>query len=375
MRPLKDIRILDFSAQLPGPLASLILTEAGAEVIRIEPPVTGDMLRSYPPLVDGESVNFAMLNAGKRSIAIDLKLPGAAEKLFPLVRQADVVIEQFRPGVMERLGVGYETLRAVKPDLIFCSISGYGQNGPKSALAGHDLNYCADTGLLAMAGGSDGAPFVPAALVADIAGGAYPAVMNILLALRHRDATGQGSRIDVSMSDNLFVFMYWASARGFATGAWPKPSEDILTGGSPRYAIYPTRDGRHLAVAALEEKFWINFCQLIGLGLIYRNDIGREDQTRAEVARIIASEDSSHWRNLFEGTDTCCTVVARLDEAVRDLHYVSRGLLDGRLQLHGTTVPALPVPISRNWAGDRVLRSYPALGEANDEFLGPNGSR
>lgn len=368
MKPLQDVKILDFSAQLPGPLASLILAEAGAQVVRVEPPVTGDMLRSYPPFVDGESVNFAMLNAGKRSIAIDLKEPGAAEKLFPLVRECDVVLEQFRPGVMDRLGVGYETLRAIRPDLIFCSITGYGQSGPKSALAGHDLNYCADTGLLAMAAGSDGAPVVPAALVADIAGGAYPAVMNILLALRQRDATGQGARIDISMSDNLFAFMYWASARGFATGVWPKPSGDILTGASPRYAIYATKDGRHLAVAALEEKFWTNFCRLIGLDAAFISDLGQEEETRAAVRHIIASQDAAYWRDLFASTDTCCTVVATLEEAVDDPHYVAHGLLDARLQLRNTTVPALAVPIARAWTSKSAPRTYPALGDANEEF-------
>lgn len=368
MKPLQDVKILDFSAQLPGPLASLILAEAGAQVVRVEPPVTGDMLRSYPPFVDGESVNFAMLNAGKRSVAIDLKEPGAAEKLFPLVRECDIVLEQFRPGVMDRLGVGYETLRAIRPDLIFCSITGYGQSGPKSALAGHDLNYCADTGLLAMAAGSDGAPVVPAALVADIAGGAYPAVMNVLLALRQHDATGQGARIDISMSDNLFAFMYWASARGFATGVWPKPSGDILTGASPRYAIYATKDGRHLAVAALEEKFWTNFCRLIGLDAALITDVGREEETRAAVRRIIASQDAAYWRNLFANTDTCCTVVATLEQAVDDPHYVAHGLLDARLRLRNTTVPALPVPLARAWTNKSAPRTYPELGDANEEF-------
>lgn len=369
MKPLDGIRIVDFSAQLPGPLASLILAEAGAEVIRIEPPGAGDMLRSYPPLVGEESVNFAMLNGGKRSIAIDLKAPGAAERLYPLIATADIVLEQFRPGVMERLGMGYETLRALKSDLIFCSITGYGQQGDKTAEPGHDLNYCAESGLLNMACGADGAPVVPAALVADIAGGSYPAVMNILLALRQRDRTGQGAQIDIAMTDNLFVFMYWAMARGFATGEWPRPGADILTGGSPRYSVYCTADGRYLAVAALEEKFWQNLADVIGLSAAERRDQGQEARTRAAVAALIAARPAAHWQQALAGKDTCTTLVATLEEAVQNPHFTRRGLFDGQLQLRDRQVPNTPVPLAPGQRDAASVRRYPELGEANAQLL------
>jgi alpha-methylacyl-CoA racemase len=191
MQPLAGIKVVDFSALLPGPLASLILAAAGAEVVKIERP-GGDELRGYEPRFGAAGAGFALLNRGKRSIAIDLKENDARARLLPLLRSADVLIEQFRPGVMERLGLGHAALAAVNPRLIYCSITGYGQSGPKAQAAAHDLNYLAETGLLHLAAGADGAPVVPPALIADIAGGSYPAVLNILLALRERDASGRG---------------------------------------------------------------------------------------------------------------------------------------------------------------------------------------
>src|SRR5512134_2665463 len=226
MRPLEGIRVLDFSTLLPGPLATLMLAEAGAEVIKIERPGSGDEMRSYTPRVGPDSVNFALLNRGKRSIAIDLK--NEKEKILPLLREADVLVEQFRPGVMERLGLGFDALKELNPRLVYCAITGYGQHGPRSQVAAHDLNYLAESGLLSL-----GAPVVPPALIADIAGGAYPAVMNILLALRQRERDGRGCKLDISMSDNLFTFLYWALGDGQEGGKWPGSGDALVTGGSP----------------------------------------------------------------------------------------------------------------------------------------------
>src|SRR5688500_15799560 len=249
MQPLEGIRVLDFSTLLPGPLATLILAEAGAEVIKIERPGRGDEMRSHTPRFGTDSVNFALLNRGKRSIAIDLKAPDAVATLRPLIESADVVVEQFRPGVMDRLGLGYESLREINPRLVYCAITGYGQHGPKADVAAHDLNYVAESGMLSLTKGADGAPVLPAALVADIAGGSYPAVVNILLALCARDRTGLGCKLDIAMADNLFTLMYWGIGNGLAAGEWPQPGGDLVTGGSPRYNIYRTRDDRFLAAA------------------------------------------------------------------------------------------------------------------------------
>ena len=232
MCPLTGIRVLDFSTLLPGPLATLLLAEAGAEVIKVERP-GGEEMRHYVPKWGNDSINFAMLNRGKKSIAVDLKEVTERDKILKLVTESDVLVEQFRPGVMERLGLGYETLRRLNPKLIYCTITGYGQNGPRRDRAGHDLNYIGDSGLLAISCGSAGHRVVPPALIGDIAGGAFPAVMNIMFALRQRESTGEGSYLDIAMADNLFTFMYWAIGNGVVADQWPGNGADLVTGGSP----------------------------------------------------------------------------------------------------------------------------------------------
>ncbi len=277
--------MLDFSTLLPGPLATLMLAEAGAEVIKIERPGRGDEMRSYAPKFGADSVNFAMLNRGKRSIAIDLKDPAAVEKLTPLIAAADVVVEQFRPGVMDRLGLGYDALDKINPRIIYCAITGYGQHGPRADVAAHDLNYIAEAGLLALAAGSDGAPVPPPALIADIGGGTYPAVINILLALRDRDRTGKGCKLDVAMADNLFAFMYWAMGNGEVAGQWPTPGGELVTGGSPRYNVYRTRDGKFVAAAPL--------------GAEVLGELLRTDRARARIQRrcdAILLRPGARWR-------------------------------------------------------------------------------
>lgn len=372
-QPLAGIRVLDFSTLLPGPMASLLLAEAGAEVIKIERPGRGDEMRSYVPKLGPDSVNFALLNRGKRSIAIDLKAPGAVERLHPLIEKADVVIEQFRPGVMDRLGLGYDALKAINPKIVYCAVTGWGQTGPKAEVAAHDLNYVAESGMLALAAGADGAPVVPAALVADIAGGTYPAVINILLALRERDRTGQGCKLDIAMADNLFAFMYWAIGNGLVSGQWPQAGGDLVTGGSPRYNVYRTADGKYLAAAPLEQKFWETFCELIGLDERFRADVGQEAATRAEVAKRIASQDAAHWTRVFAGQDVCCSIVCSIEEALRDPHFGARGIFARTLAQGGRTIPALPVPIVERFRADTDGQGCPELGEANGILDGADG--
>ena len=365
MQPLAGIKVVDFSALLPGPLASLILAEAGAEVVKVERRA-GDELRAYEPRFGAASAGFALLNRGKRSIAVDLKANGARARLMPLLRSADVLIEQFRPGVMERLGLGHAALAAVNPRLIYCSITGYGQSGPKAQVAAHDLNYLAETGLLHLAAGADGAPVVPPALIADIAGGSYPAVLNILLALRERDASRHGCHLDIAMTDHLFPLMWWALGQGFAQGRWPRPGDELLTGGSPRFQIYPTADARFLAAAPLEQRFWERFAELIGLRPADRDDRRDPEATKRRVAAIISRRNAAEWQARLAGADVCCAVVATLEEAVRDPHFVGRGLFAPVLtEGSGRSIPALPVPLAPVFRETRAV-GYPALGEGND---------
>ena len=373
MQPLAGIRVLDFSTLLPGPLATLLLAEAGAEVIKIERPGTGDEMRSYEPKFGAASVNFALLNRGKRSVAIDLKAPGAVDRLLPLVKQADIVVEQFRPGVMDRLGLGYDALAKSNPRIIYCAITGYGQSGPRAQTAAHDLNYVADTGMLALAAGADGAPVPPAALVADIGGGTYPAVINILLALRERDRTGRGCKLDIAMADNLFAFQYWALGDGIAAGRWPAPGRALVTGGSPRYNVYRTRDDRFVAAAPLEEKFWREFCEVIGLPAESRSDAGRPDAVIRAVAERIRAKTADEWRTAFAGRDLCCNIVQSVAEALGDEHFVSRGVFDRRLTANNRSIPALPLPVAPQFRG-AAESGYPSLGERNDLLEPGNGA-
>lgn len=366
-QPLAGVKVLDFSTLLPGPLCSLLLTEAGAEVIKFERPDRGDDMRSYEPKVDDDSANFVLLNRGKQSVAIDLKSPQALERLLPLIRDADVLIEQFRPGVMKRLGLGYAALAEINPRLIYCSITGFGQKGPRALEAAHDLNYVAASGALSLTAGSDGAPVLPQVLIADIAGGTYPAMINILLALRQRDQTGQGVHLDVAMADNLFTFQYWGLGNG-ALGAWPDTASELVTGGTPRYQIYRTSDNAFLAAAPLEDKFWSNFVALLGLDF---DALARLSPTQAidAVAACIAQHPVAYWEQRFAGQDVCTNRVVSLEEARHAPHFQARGLFERTVTTSlGAAMPALPVPIDAAFRATQRSSSAPALG-ANNQLL------
>ncbi|HWE77633.1 MAG TPA: CoA transferase [Pseudolabrys sp.] len=355
MQPLAGLLVLDFTTLLPGPLASLMLAEAGAEVIKIERP-GGEDMRRFPPFRDGESAAFAMLNRGKKGLTLDLKSEADRETLRPLIARADIVLEQFRPGVMARLGLGYDDMRAINRRIIYCAISGYGQDGPRAGEAGHDLNYIGATGLLDLQPGSRERPAVPPALIADIAGGSFPAVINILLALRARDQSGEGCKLDIAMTDAMFTFTWYALAIGAATGRFPQPGELMLAGGSPRYQLYPAKDNRLVACGALEQKFWEAFTKAIGLAPEFADDRRDPRATREAVANLIAARTSDDWRPLLAEADCCATIVVPLEEALRDPHFVARGLFAHEVEVGQGALPALPVPIAslfRNTAGKK----------------------
>lgn len=371
MLPLDDLIVLDFSTLLPGPLASLFLAEAGAEIIRIERP-GGEDMRRFPPRFGETSAPFAVLNRGKASIEIDLKESDALARLTPLIARADILIEQFRPGVMERLGFGYAALKALNPRLIYCSISGYGQTGPRAHEAGHDINYQAIGGLLGQSLKRGEPPPLPPALVADIGGGTMPAVLNILLALRQRERSGAGCHLDIAMSDAMPAFCWYGLAQGQAKGRYPLGGEGELTGATPRYGLYTTQDGWFLAVGALEPKFWETFCDAIALDPALRRDRDDPDATRTAIAAIILTRPAEHWRALLEPRDCCCTVVRTLEEAMADPHLTARGLLDaqaeepGGMRLVSTPLPLAPVFREKAEA----LRRVAAVGADTVRLLG-----
>jgi alpha-methylacyl-CoA racemase len=363
MQPLSGLLVLDFTTLLPGPLASLMLAEAGAEVIKIERP-GGEDMRRFPPAVDGESAPFALLNRGKTGLTLDLKSEADRAKLMPLIARADILIEQFRPGVLARLGLSYEDVRKRNPRLIYCSISGYGQSGPRAGEAGHDLNYIGNTGLLDLQPGPSERPVVPPMLAADIAGGSFPAVINILLALQARERNGKGCHIDIAMTDAMFTFTWYALALGSATGRFPKSGELSLAGGSPRYQLYPTKDGRIVACGAIEQKFWQAFTQAIGLEKELIDDTRDPNATREAVAKLIAARSSEEWRPIFAAADCCATIVTPLEEAMRDPHFVERGLFAHKVATaSGRTLPALPLPIAPEFRAPPAAKKAPPLDE------------
>ena len=362
-QPLTGLLVLDFTTLLPGPLATLMLAEAGAEVIKIERP-GGEDMRRFPPLWDGESAAFALLNRGKRSLVLDLKSPEDQKQLQPLLQRADILVEQFRPGVMQRLGLGYDDVRKINPRIVYCAISGYGQTGPRSPEAGHDINYIGNTGLLALQPGPADAPVVPPALVADIAGGTFPAVINILLALRQRETTGEGCHLDIAMTDAMFAFAWHALAEGMAGGRFPGPGEGRVTGASPRYQLYPTSDGKLVACGALEDHFWRRFTTAVGLDAKFINDARDPGASKAAIAAIVASKSADEWQPILAAADCCATIVKSLEEALRDPHFVARGLFAHQVaNAAGAIMPALPLPIAPLFrSSPQNIKPAPPLG-------------
>ncbi len=362
---LSGIKVLDFSTLLPGPLATLFLADAGAEVVKVENPARGDEMRHYSPRCGEDSGNFHLLNRGKKSVAVDLKSPEGKESLTALLKQADILVEQFRPGVMARLGLGYDDVRAINPAIIYCSITGYGQTGNMRRAAGHDLNYQAMTGLLALSHGPQSAPVVPPALIADVAGGTYPALVNILTALYRRARTGEGAYLDIAMAESLFPFTYWAMADGKFGGAWPGNGDALVTGGTCRYRLYPTADDRLVAAAPIEQAFWERFCEAIGLEPALRDDTVDPDATLAQINALIRSQTAEHWQAVFSEADCCCTVVATLEEALEDPHFAERAVFSRKIALpDGKSESALPLPLATGLrATPSDMPHAPRLGE------------
>ena len=349
-QPLAGVRVIDFTTLLPGPLATLMLARAGADVTKIERP-GGEEMRTYEPRVGGTAAYYQVLNQGKAIVELDLKSPEGRSAALDLAADADVVVEQFRPGVMSRLGLGVEDLHAVNPRLIICSITGYGQTGPKSDRVGHDLNYVGDTGLLALSPGTLDAPSLPPALIADIGGGSFPAVTNILLALIGRERSGKGCHLDIAMTDAMTVFAWWAVTLHNAGEDVPKVGEGIFTGGSPRYQLYRTKDDKLLAVAALEQKFWMMFADAIALSAEARDDARDPATSISEAASIIRSRPAAHWAEIFDRVDCCVTLVQSLPEALRHPHFSERNGARSGPQGGAYAFSPLPLPIDPGFQG------------------------
>lgn len=328
--PLASLKVLDFSTLLPGPFASLLLADLGAEVLRIESPTRPDLLRLLPPRVQGASAAHAWVNRNKRSLALDLKQPAAREVVYDLLRDYDILIEQFRPGVMERLGLGYEALKRINPRLIYVSITGYGQTGPYRERAGHDINYLAVSGLAASTGRRDSGPVPPGVQIADLAGGSLHGVVGLLAAVIQRQLSGEGQQVDVSMTDCAFSLHALGGAAALAGGAEPGLENQPLNGGG-FYDYYRTRDDRWLAVGCLEPQFLQAFCQALGRPELAARGLSQRAEDQQALKEAFAREIERHsladCQALFADLDACVEPVLSFSEALQHPQIAARGLV------------------------------------------------
>ncbi len=324
---LTGIRVLDLSRLLPGPFLTMVLADMGADVVKVEDPKLGDYLRAFPPAKGGMSGRFLAVNRGKRSIALDLKDAAAKATFLAMVEKADVVVESFRPGVMAKLGIGYDELAARNGNIILCSISGFGQTGPYVDRAGHDLGYIALAGVLAMGGGvAGGAPAMPGVQIADLAGGALWGATAILGALVGRQRTGKGAHLDISMTEGALALLA-AELGNQDCGAKPTRGTETLNGGVAAYGIYATKDDRYLAVGALEPKFWIALNTAIGRPPNVAEVVGKpheQAKTRAELAAIFATKTATEWDEILAKHDCCVEVVTETGELAAHPLHVAR---------------------------------------------------
>ena len=368
---LQGLKVLDLTRLLPGPFCSMMLADYGADVLKVEAPGEGDYLRSWEPLVDGTSAFFIAVNRNKRSLTLNLKKPAGKDLFQKLVLEHDVVLESFRPGVMERLGCGYKALSEIKSNLIYCAISGYGQAGPQAFKAGHDLNYMAETGVLNTTASRE-IPALSGIQVADVAGGALYAVSAVLAAYIKVLKGGKGSFLDISMTDGLVSMLPLLSAYHYTSGLEPEPDTTIFNGQLACYHIYRTKDQREIALGALEKKFWDNFCQVIKRHDLIEGDhqlIERQDFLKSELTQIFAGKDATEWELLLDGRDTCCEILKTMAEVQTAPHFKDRKMFytaevgDGATLLQTNTAVMIDEnkPTSHNPA--------PKLGQHTEEVL------
>jgi alpha-methylacyl-CoA racemase len=371
---LSDVKVLDLSRLLPGGFCSLLLADFGADVLKVEDTGLGDYIRWSPPYHEGadesaKSALFLALNRGKRSIRLNLKEEAAREVLLRLVREHDVLLESFRPGVMERLGVGYERLREENPGLVYCAITGYGQDGPYTARSGHDMNYLGLNGLLGLSGEADGPPVQAAGQIADIGGGALTAAFGILAALRERERSGQGQLVDVSMLDGSLAWLALVAARYLADGQTPRRGSLELAGGLICYRPYACKDG-WVTLGALEPKFWQAWCRGVGReDLIEKQFLPPGSEAHGEVEAIFLTRTREEWHEFAEQNDCCLEPVLDLDEAL-DSELVRAREMVVRVDQPGTEgVALLGVPVKLSRTPGAPAGPGPGLGEHTREVL------
>ncbi|MDO6448647.1 CoA transferase [Oceanobacillus profundus] len=368
---LQAIRVLDLTRLLPGPYCTLMLADFGAEVIKVEDPVAGDYLRDFEPKLDADSAVFHSLNRNKKSICLDLKTEKERSHFLKLVETADVVMESFRPGVMKRLGLDYETLKQINPRLIYCAITGYGQTGPYKDKPGHDINYLSYAGLLHVMGEKDRKPVIPATQIADIGGGAYPAIAGILLALFEREKTGKGQLVDVSMLDGVVSWMHMLLPNAFAEREVTR-GEELLNGGFACYQVYETKDNRFLSMGGIEQKFWKVFCEGIERqDFIDCLDAPKEKQEQMihETQTIIARKTLEEWLDIFSEKEACVTPVKIMEETLEDSQLQAREMIQTIAHPELGNMKQIGNPIKLSESPKETFLPAPKRGEHTELIL------
>jgi crotonobetainyl-CoA:carnitine CoA-transferase CaiB-like acyl-CoA transferase len=379
--PLSDVRVLDLTRLLPGGFCSLLLADFGADVVKVEDTGMGDYVRWAPPYYGSEeqqalgtrSALYLALNRGKRSIRLDLKSDGGREAFLRLAREYDVVLESFRPGVLDKLGCGYDALHEANPRLVYCAITGYGQTGPNTQRAGHDMNYLGLSGLLGLTGEPGGRPIQSAGQIADLGGGALMAAFGVMAALRERERSGEGQLVDVSMTDGSLAWLAMVAAQYLCDGVVPQRGRGSLNGGIACYLPYEAADG-WVTCGALEPKFWRNFCEGVGRPELIDKQFAAPDSEDGEaIAALFKERTRDEWKAFNDEHDAMIEPVLDLDEAL-DSELVREREMVVELQqpeLGPVRLLGLPVKFSRT-AGD-ATRPAPALGEHTEEVLAQAG--
>jgi crotonobetainyl-CoA:carnitine CoA-transferase CaiB-like acyl-CoA transferase len=322
--------MLDLSRLLPGPYGSLLLADMGMEVLKIEDSEMGDYMRKAGPIRNQDSAYFRAVNRNKKSMALNLKVKEGKEIFYKLVHSYDVVLESFRPGVMDRLGLGYGELKRRNPRVILCSLSGYGQDGPYRERSGHDINYIGLGGVLELIGQKDGVPVIPGVQMADLGAGGMMAAIAILAAIVHREKTGEGQYLDVSMLDGVISWLSVHAAKYFMDEELPIRGEMLLTGRYACYHVYETKDRRYVSLGALEPKFWENFCEIIGRReLVFKQYLEGEERLRLieEIQKLFKTRTQKEWVELFKNADACCEPILNLEEVFHHPHALHRQMV------------------------------------------------
>ena len=377
---LDGIKVVDLSRYAPGFYVSLYLADMGADVIRVEEPgVSGrragykEVALAYKSMEDQRGSAYNSLERNKRKIALNLKDEEAREVFYKLVKGADVVLEGSRPGVAKRLGVDYDTCRAINPRIVYCSLTGFGQDGPASQMAGHDINYISMGGLLGITGARDGTPAIPGNIVADYSAGAQNAIIGVLTALLARDRTGEGQFVDVGMTDGVVSLMIQWVQQYFMDGAAPKPASNRLNGAVPHYNVYQCKDSRWIAIGANEAWFFENVCKLIGRPDLteHQHDAGWQDRIRVAFEEGFRTKTAQEWHDLMADADTCVTMIRTFDEVFADPQVLHRQMameLDhptvGKVRQVGFPIKFSGTPATfRTFAGSKGQDTDAVLGE------------